>query len=234
MDRKRNTKARGRRTLRQKTSNSRRGHTVTNDGQQIVNIGMYQITPPRMRVRFDYKAAGEITSGGSQASKYWNINGCYGIDPSVGNLTMTGFNQWMALYGTYHVDTCRVKLTVINNETFPVRIASCFFPAASATFTKDQWGNQHAIEHPMLGSISGMGRTQINRTVKLASLLNKGAYDGSLQQYYGTSGTNPASLISFNICAATPSLAVLTNGITYRVEFDLITDLSYPITLAQV
>lgn len=222
MNRQDNPKARGRKTLRQKTS------------KRKIPRGLPLIVPAKQIVKLGFEQHKVITSGTTEGSVYYYANGAFDVDPSVANLTMIGFNQWMALYGVFRVLKFTAKVTAVNLEAFPVRIASCFFPATTSSYLRSQWLNEHGVEHETLGPLTGMCRTKFIRSIKMHDLIKVGAYSGDLSQYYGTSATNPTSLASFNIGAASMSASVLTNGVQLAVTILMEVELSFPIQLAQV
>lgn len=216
-------KARGKKTLRKKTSNQR---------QRIRTLPL--IVPPKQVVRLGFEQHKLISSGTTEGSIYYYANGAYDIDPVAGNLTMIGFNQWMALYGVYRVLKFTAIVTACNLEAFPVRIASCFFPATTSSFLRSQWLNEHGREHKTLGPLTGESTVKFSRSIELDQLIKVGAYKGDLTAYYGTSATNPSSLASFNMAAATMSASVLGNGVQVAVTIFMDLELSFPIQLAQV
>jgi hypothetical protein len=229
MNRKRNPKVRGRKTLRQKTSNQ------INDGVgPIVKLNSFNIVPPRALVRLRYMSPSNLTSASAATQKIWNCNGAFDVDPSVGNVTMCGFNEWMALYGVYRVIRFTVKCTAMNNEAFPVRIASGFFPQTQTTFTVSQWGNAHCVEHTCLGAITGVGRTKFRRSIDINRLLGVHASSGDLTQYYGTAASNPGSITSFAIGVSSMNGSVLTNGVSLAIELQMDLELSYPTKLTSI
>jgi hypothetical protein len=229
MNRKTNQKVRGRKTLRQKTSEQ------INDGVgPIVKLTKFNIVPPRALIRLRYNTPKNMTSASAATSTFYNANGAFDLDPSVGNPTMCGFNEWMALYGVYRVIRFSIKGTAMNNEAFPVRIATGFFPQTQTTFTVSQWGNAHCVEHPCLGAITGVGRTVFRRSIDINRLLGVHAASGDLTQYYGTSASNPGSIASFAIGISSMNGSVLTNGVSLAIEIQLELELSYPIKLTQV
>ncbi len=220
--RKNSPKVRGRKTLRQKTS------------KEPIYDSIPLIVPQKQTVRLGFQGIKTVTSGTTEGSVYYQVNGLYDIDPSVGNLTVIGFDQWMGLYNVFRVKKVTFIVTASNNEAFPVRIASCWFPQSTSSYLRSQWLNEHGIEHETLGPITGMGRTKFVRSCDLRKLIGVGAYDGDLQQYYGTTTSNPGSLISFNMAAASMSASVLTNGVTFASTIYFDVELSYPKQLAQV
>lgn len=221
-----NPKARGRKTLRQKTSNNRRIEPIYDSIPLVV--------PTKQTVRLGFQGIKTITSATTEGSTRYYANGAYDIDPSVGNLTLIGFNQWMALYNVFQVKKFTAIVTASNNEAFPVRIASCFFPQDTSSYLRSQWLNEHGREHETLGPLTGMGRTKFVRSIELAKLIGVKAYGGDLGAYYGTTSSNPNSLASFNVAAASMSASVLTNGVTFAFTIYMDIELSYPTQIAQV
>lgn len=223
MNRKSNPKARGRKTLRQKTFK-----------KEPIYDSIPLVVPTKQTVRLGFQGIKTVTSGTTEGSVYYQVNGLYDIDPSVGNLTVIGFDQWMALYNVFRVKRVTFIVTASNNEAFPVRIASCWFPQSTSSFLRSQWLNEHGKEHETLGPLTGMGRTKFTRSMDLEKLIGVTAYRGDLQQYYGTTTSNPGSLISFNMAAASMSASVLTNGVTFASTIWFEVELSYPKQIAQV
>lgn len=232
MDRKRNTKAKGRKNLRQKSSTKIRDDNTS----AIVNISRFKIAPPRMLVKLAFQEERTLANAASTNTSFRFIcNGAFDIDPSVGNLTMNGFNQWMAIYGGYRVTHFKIKVTFNNLSGFPVRIATGFFPQSHFPFLNTEFNaNEWCKEHLTLGPLTGMGRLQVTRSVSLAKLIGNNAYEGDLTQYYGTASTNPTSLASFNIAAYTTGGALFPLGISVTSEIEMIVELTYPQPLMQV
>lgn len=221
---KNNPKVRGRKTLRQKTSQRK----------EIIYDSIPLVVPTKQTVRLGFEGIKTVTSATTEGSVYYYANGLYDIDPSVGNLTVIGFNQWMSLYNVFRVKRVTFIVTASNNEAFPVRIASCFFPQSTSSYLRSQWLNLHGREHETLGPLTGMGRTKFIRSQDLDRLIGVDAVKGDLGAYYGTTSSNPNSLMSFNLAAASMSASVLTNGVTFAVTAYFEVELSYPAQLAQV
>lgn len=218
---------------RKRNNKQRRG----DEGQQapLVKINRFRLTAPRMLVKLGYNASTTIADVAAPgAKKYWYANGAYDVDPSVGNVTLDGFNEWMALYAVYQVKRITVKFTACNMEAFPVRIATGFFAQAQTIFPTSTWKNLHAIEHQTLGPLTGQCRTNIRRSIALGTLVGTKAYEGDLNQYYGTGSTNPSSLASFNIGIASPTGSFLANGVVFGIDFEFDIELSYPKQIAAV
>lgn len=232
MNRKKNQKARGKRTLRQKTVTGIQRDNVA----PIVNISRYRITPPRMLVKLGFQEERVLGNAGSTNTSFrFQCNGAYDVDPSVGNLTMNGFNQWMAIYSVYRVTHFKIKMMFNNLSSFPIRVATGFFPQTHFPFLSTEFSsNQWTKEHQTLGPLTGMGRLQVTRSISMAKLIGVEAYSGDLNQYYGTALTNPASLSSFNIAVYSVGGNLIPLGVSVVSEIEMIVELSYPTPLLQV
>lgn len=228
-----NKKARGRKTLRQKTSN---GTKIKGDETSvIVNISRFKIQPPRMLVKLGFQEERTLANAASTNTSFrFTCNGAYDIDPSVGNLTMNGFNQWMSLYNNYRVVHFKAKVMANNLQTYPVRIASGFFAQTHFPFLNTEFGCIHCIEHQTLGPTTGMGRLAFTREISLAKLVGVAAYEGDLNQYYGTTTSNPTSLSSFNVAVYSTGGNLLSVGVSVVTEVEMIVELSYPAAVLQI
>jgi hypothetical protein len=200
----------------------------------IINLTKWHPAPPRVLARLQYQTALTLSGASTQVARYFYPNGAFDTDPNVGNLTLNGFNEWSAFYGVNRVINFYAKITAVNLEAFPVRIATGFFPAAVTTMDITKWGSLHAVEHQMLGPLTGQCRSSFSRKMAMPTLIGTEAYSGDLTQYYGTSGSNPTSLASFNIQVASTSASLLANGVTLAVEFFYDIEFSYENRIGQV
>jgi hypothetical protein len=232
MDRKRNTKARGRKTLRQNSYTKIKGDNTS----AIVNISRWRIAPPRMLVKLGFQEERTLANAASTNTSFrFTANGAYDLDPSVGNLTMNGFNQWMAIYGSYRVIHFKATLTFNNLSSFPIRIATGFFPQTHFPFLNTEFNsNIWCREEKTLGPLTGMGQLKVVRQVELAKLIGTAAYEGDLTQYYGTAASNPTSLASFNVAAYSTGGALMPLGVCIVTDIEMIVELSLPTPLLQV
>lgn len=233
MDRKRNTKARGRKALRQNPSTTK---IVRDSPSEIVNISRFRIAPPRMLVKLGFQEERTLANAASTNTSFrFTANGAFDIDPSVGNLTMNGFNQWLAIYSVYRVTHFRAKVTFNNLSSFPVRVATGFFPQTHFPFLNTEFlANQWCQEHKTLGPLTGMGNLKVSREISIAKLIGVEAYEGDLNQYYGTASTNPASLCSFNVAVYSIGGNLLPLGVSVVSDIEMVVELSYPTPLLQI
>lgn len=235
MSKSQRNQARGRKTLRQKTS-IKETKIKGDNPSDIVNISRFKIQPPRMLVKLGFQDERTLANAGSNNTSFrFTANGAFDIDPSVGNLTLNGFNQWMAIYSVYRVTHFKIKVTANNLSSFPIRVASGFFPQTHFPFLVTEYAsNMWCKEHTTLGPLTGMGRTVFSREVEIAKLIGVEAYEGDLNQYYGTISTNPSSLCSFNVGISGVGGNLIPLGVSIVSEVEMIVELSFPTSLLQV
>lgn len=209
-------------------------HVSDDHPSTIVNISKHLIVPPRMLIKLGYNGNLLMTSASTGTFKQYYPNGCYDVDPSVGNVTLQGYNQWMAFYGAARVVHFKASITAANNESFPVRHSSAFFPKTVSAYSLNMWKNQYAKEHRTLGAELGMGVCKYVHQMSLSELQGTAAYEGDLQQYYATIATNPLSLLSFCIGIQTMTGDVLTNGVAFALDFEFTIELSLPEQLTAI
>jgi len=104
------------------------------------------------------------------------------------------------------------------------------FPFLSTEFGSNQWTK----EHQTLGPLTGMGRLTVTRQVEIAKLVGVEAYQGDLNQYYGTTSSNPTSLCSYNIAVYSTGGNLIPVGISVVSEIEMLVELSFPTPLLQV
>ena len=199
-----------------------------------INLSRFLKTPPRMIVKLRWQGGGVLAAAGSgTASKPFNANGVYDVDPAVGGAAANGFAEWMTLYGVYRVLHVRAHVQFANREAFPVRCATGFFPSVNSAFPATEWGNTFCREHNVLGPLTGKGVTTATHAMDIDKLFDVNAVRGDLPNFYGTSASNPTTLGNF--CIGVNSMGgadLLVNGVNYGITLDYTMELSFPITLA--
>lgn len=155
----------------------------------------------------------------------YRMNSAYDPDPLLASGSISGFNEYAALYFNYLVVDFSAHIEVVNNEPQPVVIV--WTPTIS-----DLGGNSSLVDQfpemtnfsgsKVLSAKSGQDRARLNRTINLAR------FEGSPAWYvldtYGSSvTTNPTAVRYFNIgfyASAALTLGVTASvRLTYRVYF---------------
>ncbi len=220
-----------------KNNNNINDHAAANREDSLtrpINLARFLKAPPRIIIRLRWQGGGVLSNAGSgTASKPFNANGVYDVDPAVGGAAANGFAEWMAIYGVYRVLHCKAHVQFANREAFPVRCATGYFPFVNSTFPAAEWGNTFCREHDVLGPLTGKGVTTCIHQMDITKLFDNPSAQGDLPNFYGTSATNPTTLGNFCIGVNTMGGAdLLANGVNYGITLDYTMELSFPQTLS--
>ncbi len=218
---KRNTKAKGKKNLRQKSSNGMQ--------ETKVLVSRHLVIPNRAIVKLSYLAYGQLSSAGFGNSASWNCNGAFDFDPVLGSPGLLGLQEWMAFYAKYRVLSCRARGRVSSIEgTNPLQVAHGYFPAviAAGAFTPTRYRNTHC-RNTIVGCRTANADYNFDHYLRMDHLFDKEAYHGD-ESYRGTASSNPAILGSFCLSTYTVTGGVLTNGIGYKIDFDIEVELTEP------
>lgn len=156
-------------------------------------------------------------------SKVFKANDLYDPDPAVLTSAIAGFAE-LARYYYYHLATkVQIRLTVTNNEAFPVRIFFGVFNEDPSTSLSNVQAVIDLSENPMctpvkeLAAKGGQDRSTMSLTVNLAELCGDYSYfygSGYFATYYNAS---PATNII--LCIAMWSASIFTNaGVTLSLS----------------
>lgn len=211
---------------------------LTKGNAEIVHLERWRIQPPRVLVRLRWTKGGQIVSvGGNTTSVTFRPNGMFDVDPTVASTVIPGFTEWGALYGINRVLACRAKVMMSNYESFPVRVSSGYFPyvIAAGSYNPTNYGNRFCKDFE-LGPSNGMNTRTWYHDVNITELFGNASTVGDLERFYGTTGSNPATLCSLCLGAAcVASGTVFTaNGVTYAIDMDFIAEFSGASTLTQL
>lgn len=161
----------------------------------------------------------------TRASKTWQINDPYDIDPSFGNAYPVGFIEWAAMYKFYRVYACEIKATISNRESFPV-VVSCLpsnLDISSSIASLDlQVGNPHSKSLHLSSINGGKSTVKINHgRVQFDKFIGDN-YFWTDPNYAAANTTEPVNKIFYAIGAFTGGTgSYLTNGIMVTVDFRL-------------
>ncbi len=228
---------------KQKQKKTKQGPTRDRNGQvarfmdrDTVNLTMYKIQPPRALVKLQYHHSGTITQNGAGgASKSWNANGLYDIDPALASLSIAGFTEWATLYGANRVLRVNVKGSISNAETTPVYCGLGFVngSVSSNSFRYTSYGNLHCKNLGILSPKGGQDRLFFNKSVDIEDVVGFYADFGDLT-FYGTSSSNPSSIVSFMLGCESTSALLTTAGMVYDLTITLICEFTAVIRKVQL
>jgi len=229
MDRKRNTKARGRKTLRQKSFRTRQGPNGYGYVPPTVSLTRWISAPPSIEIKLRYNIDRRLNAAAAYDSFGWYANGMYDVDPSVGSTAMPGFVEWMALYNTYQVISTRVNVAATNlSATTPYELEFLFLQGtvAAGSLLPTYYGNTQS-ETKMISIAGGQDRAYFQKTINMAEIVGADTYWGEVGNYTGTAGTNPATPIQFVFGIASPTGAT-SSGCCISGYIEFVARLSAP------
>jgi len=190
--------------------------------RRIVRIPKHLINPDAIIVDLVYiDTTFSRTNNASPFLSYrMRMNSIYDPDPALGSGAIPGYTMWSNQYTSYRVLKFSYDVEVINKEAFPIDVISCptitdvgLNYASSSDLLGNPYANSHALS--MLG---GMDRC------KFRGSIDQGQFSGSANQYLGDDaygsgvGTNPSSMLFFNI-AAVSSVNFTTAGIFTKGKY---------------
>jgi len=109
--------------MKRKPRSVRSKKQVPNIGKepgQIVHVQRRQLSPSRIYVTLSYNAFWVVNNPTSNAANNRFIpTYCYDVDPLLLNTKIPGFTEYGGLYRYYRVLAAKVRLSLVNAETFP-------------------------------------------------------------------------------------------------------------------
>jgi hypothetical protein len=235
-----NRRARGKKTLRQKTSKfsqsnaSGSGQPNYNQLPLGVNLSRFNAQPPSIFVKLRYNIQQHLLNGALPSASYgYNCNGLYDVDPALASTAIPGFTEWMSLYRAYQVTTARACVTVTSNcvEGQEVDFTWISQTIAANLYTPANYGNQYSTTK-CISAVGGLDRVSYNKTVNMAQINGTSAYWGTVSNFQGTQFTNPATVYQFQVgisglSGAVPADAYLTGYLEFVVHLSSPTVLSF-------
>lgn len=181
------------------------------------------VAPPALIIKLRYNVNFRFSdSGVSSCSASFNVNGLYDVDPLVGSTAIPGFVEWMSIYQTYQVISCRAHLKMINISTVSPIQTSCTWlqgSQAANTYFPTEYGNAWSTEGGA-SILGGMDTWSYDRKVFMAELNGTDAYWGTVDLFQGTSATNPLTVMQLVIGASSPTGSVVRPTVAGYLEFE--------------
>jgi hypothetical protein len=194
-------------------------------GSEVVNLSKYVIQPYALTIRQRQAVDAVLYSAATTSqSRSWNMNGLYDFDPRVGGQSVKGFNQWMGLYNQYQVISVRLSGEFCNLETQPMHVFIVAHSNAISdnSVTKESTGWRFSKYVGLLSAKGGMDRLKFSMDVDLEDLLGNQNYWGTVNNYQGTSITNPATSMQFAVGCQTTTGVMAGGGVIcgFSCEFN--------------
>jgi len=159
----------------------------------------------------------------------WRINSAYDPDPTLGGGSLTGFNQWAAMYNSYHVSKFRYQYTVASNEPgVPVAFGFIFRDLNRPSLTYSTYSScLNALEQApstgiqMVGEASGQS---VYRSpwykISPGDVVGKRASYEFDDDYDALVTTNPLNLVWFSMIVLSTTGSNVTNGVLVALNME--------------
>jgi len=191
------------------------------DPQGRANISRYLITPDKIIAKLKFIPTGFMNNAGvTSASRSFYANGLFDVDAALGGTSVAGFTEWMNFYRNYRVLKLRVVGEYMNRESDAMQVGFVCTPVLFALNTYFASMNQSKHTHTkLLSSKGGMDRCKFDLLFDLAVIWGDQKEYLSEAGFTGSSGANPAQVISLIAYAQSPVALNLVNGVGLFMEF---------------
>lgn len=163
------------------------------------------IVADRMYVKLRYTDTTSLvlaTAGNPYGYLRYFSNGLHDANPLILTTLVPGFTELMALYSTYRVRGCKIRLTMCNDEAFPSNVVVWPSNQDDASNVTYQY-LQTMLDNPYsryrtLSAKGGMDRATITSYISFKKLLGSNNINTDIA-YTGNAGNNPAALFYWHI-----------------------------------
>ncbi len=164
--------------------------------------------PKTRKATLTYADSVSLSASAIGVFHQFNANGCYDPDSSGAGHQPHGFDQWMAFYNHYTVESVSVKLTVLKDDTTSGSPGIIGISLAPDTTTTDLSTLSKYLEYPyrsntkISGIVSQMALPQASTLYwkpDLKMFLNAGKSMVNESQFRGNVSSNPSEGAILNI-----------------------------------
>jgi len=159
----------------------------------------------------------------------WRINSAYDPDPTLGGGSLTGFNQYAAMYNSYHVSKFRYQYTVASNEPgIPVAFGFIFRDLNRPSLTYSSYSLcLNALEEAPSTGLQMVGETSgqsVYRSpwykISPGDVVGKRSSYEFDDDYDALVSTNPINPVWFSMIALSTTGSNLANGIIVALNME--------------
>ena len=180
--------------------------------------------PQKLITRLKYLSTSGLVSVTDTASRQFNANGLYDVDPALGSTSVSGLAELLGIYSVYRVLKTRISTDFINLDSRPticnVGFENTFFPANTKNYPYFSEANQ--ISRLIAYNLGGAPvRLVLTRDIADLKGDNSVKFD---RDFAGTVGANPAALVYCSVAISDPGAFAMTNGAYIRNEIEFETE----------
>jgi len=173
--------------------------------------------------------------GGIAASKYYDVNCAYDVDPALGSTDTAGFNEWVTMYRYYRVLAFKVRLEICSKDDLPISITHGPFnltPPGSTVGYDTYLGNPRFRRHLVSPQPSGAPVARFSTpNTQIQSIVGE-RYVLTDPNYASVTNGVPANKIFWGFSIA-PLGGTLTNGVAFIVTIEMSTRFTERVVLDQ-
>lgn len=174
-------------------------------------------------VRLRYASSATlVNAAGGSASKSWNPNAAYDVDPAFASTETAGFDEKATLYSYYRVIGYRYRVEVVNREDDAMSIYFFNTNVAMSGSSFDVYSGNPYCKKALLTAVTGGGAKKVlSGYVSCAELLGSVAAETSDSMRSTTTSTPADLLFSTLTIASAGALATIPNGVSYQISIDM-------------
>jgi hypothetical protein len=173
------------------------------------------IMPQSFTTHLKYMPTANLVAVGDTASRQFNANGLYDVDPAFGSTAVSGFAELMAFYVRYRVKKVRISADFINLDTHPT-VCNVGFENVNIAVKNYPYFSESNQKTRLIAGTGG-NPVRLVKEMDLAKLKGDNVVLND-NDYTGTVSTNPANLLYVSMAISDPSAAAMTLGAYVRAE----------------
>jgi hypothetical protein len=175
------------------------------------------ISPPEQDVKFKVISTAVISAAAPQVIKRWNPNSAYTPETGGGSGSTPGYADWAALYGYYRVVAYNYKITIMNNEAFPVIVYVVNSNNDPTTSNNSTLASNPLSQTFALSAKGGQDRCEFTKHLRISEVVGSDAVEFD-DIYASLINTSPADITWMGIGVQSIGGSNVTNGISVRLE----------------
>lgn len=214
-----------RRTKKQQKNKSRnlKGKKWPQQQATASTLSGPRISPDELDVKLQYADLVRLTNGGGGlASKSYQINAAYDVDPSLGSTETYGFDEYAALYSYYRVIGCSYQISVVNFEAFPVNTYVLLANHNPATVGSNflLFSSNPYCKHKLLAVSPGTHEHVFRGGISFSRLLGSNNVE-TADSFRALTTAIPADILWLTIAGENPVSGTMANGCVFDVRITM-------------
>jgi hypothetical protein len=209
-----------------KRNNRRPGQTVPKPLARFAPV----TTANHQDTWLTYQHLGVLNNpGGTAASKFWDVNCAYDVDPALGSTATAGFAEWGFLYRYYRVLKFQVFLEISTIDGNPMSLVMGIFnltpPGSTVQYDQylgNPWFRRKLISPTSSGRPVASFRTPVIDCANLVGDRNI----FSDPNFASTTISVPSNKLFWGFSITPATGATLANGVTYSISIRMATRFS--------